>query len=99
MLESARRLFNLLPQKNKVAFSSLVSAYVQNHYIEEAVNVFHLLLTDLTIDSFTMSSIPGATVLLNKPKYWDSVTCLQHEIGYTFRCLCWQLTGDDVLKM
>lgn len=65
-LESARRVFDMLPQKGEVACSSLVSGYCQNGCIEEALLLFrYILMADLTIDSFTISSILGVIALLN----------------------------------
>ncbi|XP_061988855.1 pentatricopeptide repeat-containing protein At1g74600, chloroplastic [Rosa rugosa] len=67
-LELARRVFDMLPQKDEVACSSLVSGYAQNGCIEEALLLFHyMLMADLTIDSFTISSILGVIALLNNP--------------------------------
>lgn len=66
-LKLARTVFDMLPQKDEVACSSLVSGYAQNGYIEEALLLFHdMLMADLTIDSFTISSIIGAIALLNR---------------------------------
>ncbi|XP_068306176.1 pentatricopeptide repeat-containing protein At1g74600, chloroplastic-like [Pyrus communis] len=65
-LSLARRVFDMLPQKDEVACSSLVSGYAQNGYVEEALQLFYdMLMADLTIDSFTISSILGAIALLN----------------------------------
>ncbi|CAB4280997.1 unnamed protein product [Prunus armeniaca] len=66
-LKLARTVFDMLPQKDEVACSSLVSGYAQNGYIEKALLLFHdMLMADLTIDSFTISSIIGAIALLNR---------------------------------
>ncbi|XP_004301150.1 PREDICTED: pentatricopeptide repeat-containing protein At1g74600, chloroplastic-like [Fragaria vesca subsp. vesca] len=67
-LELARRVFDMLPQKDEVACSSLVSGYAQNGCIEEALLLFNYMLTaDLTIDSFTISSILGVIAVVNNP--------------------------------
>lgn len=66
-LELARSVFDVLPQKDQVACSSLVSGYAQNGYIGEALSLFHhMLMSDLVIDSFIISSILGGIALLNK---------------------------------
>ncbi|XP_048329913.2 pentatricopeptide repeat-containing protein At1g74600, chloroplastic [Ziziphus jujuba] len=66
-LKLARSVFDVLPEKDQVAWSSLASGYAQNGYIEEAVLLFHhMLMADLAIDSFIVSSILGSIALLNK---------------------------------
>ncbi|CAI9757534.1 unnamed protein product [Fraxinus pennsylvanica] len=67
-LNSARVVFRLMPLKDQVSCSSLVSGYSQSGYIEEALQLFHeILLADLNIDAFTISSILGAVSFLNIP--------------------------------
>lgn len=67
-LKLARRVFDMMPQKDQFAYSSLVSGYAQNGYIEEALSLLHdILITDVAIDSFTLSSILGVIALLNRP--------------------------------
>lgn len=67
-LNSAKIVFKLMPFKDQVSCSSLVSGYSQSGYIEEALQLFHeILLSDLNIDAFTISSILGAVSLLNMP--------------------------------
>ncbi|KAL2492944.1 Pentatricopeptide repeat-containing protein [Abeliophyllum distichum] len=67
-LNSARIVFKLMPLKDQVSCSSLVSGYSQSGYVEEALQLFHeMLLSDLNIDAFTISSILGAVSLLNIP--------------------------------
>ncbi|XP_057951845.1 pentatricopeptide repeat-containing protein At1g74600, chloroplastic [Malania oleifera] len=64
----ARRVFDMLPQKDQVCCSSLVSGYAQNGHIEEALVVFHeMLMANFCIDSFTVSSVLGAVATLNRP--------------------------------
>ncbi|XP_010269714.1 PREDICTED: pentatricopeptide repeat-containing protein At1g74600, chloroplastic [Nelumbo nucifera] len=54
----ARRVFEVMPQKDNVTWSSLLSGYTQNGYIEEAVLMFReMLVTGLEIDGFTVSSV------------------------------------------
>ncbi|PON93614.1 Tetratricopeptide-like helical domain containing protein [Trema orientale] len=67
-LKSARMVFDMLPQKDEFACSSLVSGYAQNGYIKEALLLFHdMLISDMGFDSFTLSSILGVIALLNRP--------------------------------
>lgn len=66
-LSLARRAFNMMPVKDQVSCSSLVSGYARGGYIEDAVQLFHeMLVADLEIDSFTISSVLGAVALLNR---------------------------------
>ncbi|PSR95808.1 Pentatricopeptide repeat-containing protein [Actinidia chinensis var. chinensis] len=67
-LDTARRVFDMMPVKDKVSCSSLVSGYAQNECIEEAVRLFlEMQMADLEVDSFTLSSILGAVSQLNGP--------------------------------
>ncbi|XP_028793523.1 pentatricopeptide repeat-containing protein At1g74600, chloroplastic [Neltuma alba] len=66
-LELARRVFNMLPQKDAVSCSSLVSGYAQYGLIEEALLLFRdMIFTDLPIDTFTISSVLRAIALSNR---------------------------------
>ncbi|XAR50058.1 hypothetical protein NMG60_11004283 [Bertholletia excelsa] len=66
-LDLARSVFDMMPMKDKISCSSLVSGYAQNERIEEAVSLFCEMQTlDLEIDSFTLSSVIGAVSLLNR---------------------------------
>ncbi|KAE8124039.1 hypothetical protein FH972_018951 [Carpinus fangiana] len=67
ILELASRVFDMLPQKDQIACSSLVSGYAQSGYIEKALLLFRdMLMSDLAIDSFTVSSVLGAIALLSR---------------------------------
>ncbi|KAK9277835.1 hypothetical protein L1049_027392 [Liquidambar formosana] len=66
-LDLARRVFDMMPQKDHVSCSSLVSGYAHSGYIEEALLLFHeIQMAGLGIDSFTISSVLGAVALLNR---------------------------------
>lgn len=57
----------MMPIKDQVSYSSLVSGYAQNGSIEEALLLFReIQMTELEIDSFTLSSVLGAVSLLNR---------------------------------
>ncbi|VFQ80210.1 unnamed protein product [Cuscuta campestris] len=57
-LVSARRLFLIMPHKDKFSCSSLIAGYSQRGYIGESIQVFKEILTnDLPVDSFTVSSM------------------------------------------
>ncbi|KAI3785790.1 hypothetical protein L1987_44915 [Smallanthus sonchifolius] len=65
-LKSAKRVFNMMPFKDQISCSSLVSGYAQNGYIKEALNLFlDLISSGLEVDSFTISSVLGAVGDLN----------------------------------
>ncbi|TKY66202.1 Pentatricopeptide repeat-containing protein [Spatholobus suberectus] len=64
-LNLARMVFDMLPQKDAFARSSLVSGYAQKGLVEESFLLFHdMLRTDVTVDAFTISSILGAAAIL-----------------------------------
>ncbi|XP_031278243.1 pentatricopeptide repeat-containing protein At1g74600, chloroplastic-like [Pistacia vera] len=66
-LKSARRVFDILPLKDQVSCASLISGYAQNGLIEDAVLLFHeMLMSDLAVDSFMLSSVLRAISLLNR---------------------------------
>ena len=66
-LELASRVFDMLPDKDPVACSSLVSGYAQNGYIEKSLMLFcDMLMADLAIDCFTVSSVLGTVAILNR---------------------------------
>ncbi|KAL7618657.1 hypothetical protein Lser_V15G00493 [Lactuca serriola] len=57
-LKSAKLVFNMMPFKDPVSCSSLVSSYAQNGQIEDAFHLFReLIVSDFEVDSFTISSI------------------------------------------
>ncbi|KAF5206248.1 Pentatricopeptide repeat-containing protein [Thalictrum thalictroides] len=65
VLVSARRVFELMPQKDKVSWSSLISGYAQNGYVEEALLQYHeMLVAGMNINSFTITSLLGMAATL-----------------------------------
>ncbi|KAF3437705.1 hypothetical protein FNV43_RR20461 [Rhamnella rubrinervis] len=81
-LELAKKVFDVLPQKDQVVCSSLVSGYTQNGYIEEAFFLFHYMrMSDLAIDSFIISSILGSITLLNKSSIGTQLHALIIKMG------------------
>ncbi|KAJ9560184.1 LOW QUALITY PROTEIN: hypothetical protein OSB04_005344 [Centaurea solstitialis] len=65
-LKSAQRVFGMMRYKDQISCSSLVSGYVQNGYIKEALHLFIDLITSgLEVDSFTISSVLGSVGDLN----------------------------------
>nr|GMD07533.1 pentatricopeptide repeat-containing protein At1g74600, chloroplastic [Ipomoea batatas] len=66
-LVSARRLFLIMPYKDKFSCSSLIAGYTQNGYIGESFQVFHeMLMNFLHVDAFTISSILRSAAHLNR---------------------------------
>ncbi|KAF5734691.1 pentatricopeptide repeat-containing protein [Tripterygium wilfordii] len=81
-LELARKVFDTLPQKDQICRSSLVSGYAQNGLLEEAVLVFkEMLISDLKIDSFTLSSVIGAVALLARSGVGTQLHAYAMKIG------------------
>ncbi|KAL5747441.1 hypothetical protein ACOSP7_024444 [Xanthoceras sorbifolium] len=67
-LKLARRVFDMLPLRDQVSCASLISSYAQNGLIEEAILLFHeLLMSDMAIDTFILSSVLRAISLLSRP--------------------------------
>lgn len=67
-LESARKVFDLIPQKDEVTCATLASGYAQNGYIDEALLLFRgMVIANLPIDSFTLSSVLHVIARSNRP--------------------------------
>ncbi|XP_073121672.1 pentatricopeptide repeat-containing protein At1g74600, chloroplastic [Henckelia pumila] len=67
-LNAARIVFDRIPFKDQVSWSSLISGFAQRGHIEEALQLFQdMLLSELSIDTFTFSSILWALANLNRP--------------------------------
>ncbi|XP_068643028.1 pentatricopeptide repeat-containing protein At1g74600, chloroplastic isoform X2 [Aristolochia californica] len=57
-LASARKIFDAMPQKDHIAWSSLVSGYAQYGCNEGAIYLFQqMLVSGMKMDSFTVSSV------------------------------------------
>ncbi|KAI9119646.1 hypothetical protein K1719_009522 [Acacia pycnantha] len=81
-LDQARRVFNMLPQKDAVACSSLVSGYAQNGLIEEALLLFHdMISTDLPVDTFTISSVLKVIALSNRSSVGTQLHAYTEKLG------------------
>ncbi|MED6110738.1 hypothetical protein PIB30_045660 [Stylosanthes scabra] len=60
-LNSARTVFNMLPEKDPFACSSMVAGYAQRGLTEKAFLLFReMLFADVSVDSSVISSILGA---------------------------------------
>ncbi|KZV23318.1 pentatricopeptide repeat-containing protein chloroplastic [Dorcoceras hygrometricum] len=67
-LNAARMVFRRMPFKDQVSWSSLISGFAQRGLIDEAFQLFRdMLLSELSIDTFTFSSILWALANLNRP--------------------------------
>ncbi|CAN1155909.1 Pentatricopeptide repeat-containing protein At1g74600, chloroplastic [Linum perenne] len=81
-LAFASKVFDLLPQKDQVSCSSLVSGYAQNGLLEEAVVLFQkMFVSNFIVDSFTVSSALGAIALLNRLELGMQVHTLVTKLG------------------
>lgn len=81
-LVSARRIFDAMPQKDQISWSSLVSGYAQNGYIEDALSQFHQMLIDgMEIDYFTISSVLGVSATLTRAGLGKQLHAYSVKIG------------------
>lgn len=81
-LNLARAVFDMLPQKDAFACSSLVSGYSQKGLIKESFLLFRdMLLSDVTIDAFTISSILGAAALLYRSDIGTQLHAYVEKLG------------------
>ncbi|KAM7265590.1 hypothetical protein ACFE04_003273 [Oxalis oulophora] len=76
----ARRVFDMLPQKDEISCSALVSGYAQNGLLEDALILFHnILMSGFSLDSFTLSSILGA---VKQPIIGTQLHALATKMGF-----------------
>lgn len=81
-LESAKRVFDMMPQKDEVTCTSLVSGYSQNGHFEEALQLFcDMVIAELPIHPFTLSSILGVIALLNRPSFGTQIHARSTKLG------------------
>ncbi|KAK9748049.1 hypothetical protein RND81_02G031800 [Saponaria officinalis] len=81
-LDSSRRVFDTVPEKDHVMWSALVSGYAKNGDIEEALRLLHeMLMSDLQVDSYTVSSILGSDALLSKTDIGVQLHALVIKLG------------------
>lgn len=67
LLDSAIQIFYLMPQKDQVAWTSLLSGFSQNGHFKGAFDLYNLMAASgVKIDCFTASSIIGVLGNLNK---------------------------------
>lgn len=60
-IELSRRVFDMIPHKDQVMCSALVSGYAQTGDIQEALSVLHgMRAANLQVDTYTVSSILGS---------------------------------------
>ena len=81
-LNLARRVFDMLPRKDAFACSSMVAGYAQRGLIEKAFLLFcEMLLTDVAVDSSTISSILGAAALLYRSEIGAQLHAYIEKLG------------------
>lgn len=81
-LSLASKVFDMLLYKDAFACSSLVSAYAQKGLIEESFSLFHdMLLNDVTVDAFTISSILGTASLLCRSDIGTQLHAYVEKVG------------------
>ncbi|XP_017972378.1 PREDICTED: pentatricopeptide repeat-containing protein At1g74600, chloroplastic [Theobroma cacao] len=78
----ARRVFDMLVQKDLVSYSSLITGYAQTGLIEEAMLLFCAMMkSNLAVNSYTLSSILGASALSNKSGVGTQLHALVIKLG------------------
>ncbi|KAL0416554.1 UNVERIFIED_CONTAM: Pentatricopeptide repeat-containing protein, chloroplastic [Sesamum latifolium] len=83
-LSSAKIVFHAIPYNNQVSWPSLISEFAQMGYFEEALQLFHdMLLSGITVDAFTISSVLGALAIVITP----GIATLLH--AYIIRKVSW----------
>ncbi|KAJ8753330.1 hypothetical protein K2173_019729 [Erythroxylum novogranatense] len=66
-LKFSKVVFDMLPEKDQISCSALVSGYAQNGLLEEALSLLHeISISNFAIDSFMIASILGAVAILNR---------------------------------
>ncbi|BAT84259.1 hypothetical protein VIGAN_04157600 [Vigna angularis var. angularis] len=81
-LNIARTVFDMLPQKDAFALSSLVSGYAQKGLIDESLLLFcEMCRTDMTVDAFTISSILGGAAVLYRPDIGAQLHAYTEKLG------------------
>ncbi|XVF11934.1 hypothetical protein REPUB_Repub08aG0071000 [Reevesia pubescens] len=82
VLGLARKVFDMLVQKDLVSYSSLISGHAQSGLIEEAVLLFCAVVkSNLTANSYTLSSILRASALSNKSGIETQLHALVIKVG------------------
>lgn len=82
-LVSARRIFDAMPQKDQVSWSSLVSGYAQNGCTVDALLQFREMLIDgMEIDCFTISSVLGLSATLTREGLGKQLHAYSAKIGF-----------------
>ncbi|XP_052179492.1 pentatricopeptide repeat-containing protein At1g74600, chloroplastic [Diospyros lotus] len=81
-LDTARKVFDMMPVKDQVSCSSLVSGHAQNDRMEEALALFReMQMGDLEVDSFTLSSVIGSVSVVNRVGIGTQLHALVAKIG------------------
>lgn len=82
-LNSARIVFDMMPLKDQVSWSSLISGFSQRGHVEEALQLFHdLLLSDVCVDAFTISSILGALAISSESGVGSQLHAYTIKVGF-----------------
>ncbi|TYI51760.1 hypothetical protein E1A91_D12G199100v1 [Gossypium mustelinum] len=81
-LQLARKVFDMLVQKDLVSYSSLISGYAQSGLVQEAVSLFCAMMnSNLAINSYTLSSILRACALPKKSGIGTQLHALVIKVG------------------
>ncbi|XP_062092710.1 pentatricopeptide repeat-containing protein At2g39620 [Humulus lupulus] len=75
-IEKAKELFDKLQEKDLIALSALLSAFLQSGYYEEVLSLFRDCRTEnLTPDGVTLSTVLSACVEVSSVKLGKSIHC------------------------
>ncbi|KAK9116586.1 hypothetical protein Sjap_015533 [Stephania japonica] len=64
MIQDARRMFDMVSDKDVVAWNSMITGYSQNGYVYEALELFHMMRYSLSLDATTMVCVLSACACL-----------------------------------
>ncbi|XWS51121.1 hypothetical protein CRYUN_Cryun12cG0149400 [Craigia yunnanensis] len=78
----ARKVFDMLVQKDLVSYSSMITGYAQSGLLEEAVLLFCAMMkSNLAVNSYTLSPILRASALPNKSGIGTQLHALVIKVG------------------
>ncbi|XP_047323360.1 pentatricopeptide repeat-containing protein At3g26782, mitochondrial [Impatiens glandulifera] len=91
LLQDARKLFDEIPLRNVVSWTSMLTGYVQNGYAWDALALFKQLLleemwnegeTEMFVDSITMISVLSACAHISKKSFTEGAHGLVIKRGF-----------------
>ena len=71
-IEDARKVFDIIPQREEITWTTIVTGYVQNGLVEKSLKLFHQMQREIMrLNEFTFSSVikEGVGLRLSKREY------------------------------